>query len=74
MLRWSLTGELGDQSLPEILRFAEKTYRHTAERRAAVLRFVLPTMLGALLGGSIVLAYGLSVFGPFVQLLEDLAY
>lgn len=74
LLRWALTGDLGDQSLPEILRFAEKTYLHVANRRAAIWRFLLPTMIGALLGGLIVLAYGLSVFGPFVSLLEDLAY
>ena len=72
-LRWALTGDLGGQTLAEILRFAEKTYQHLAERRAYVLRYVLPTIVGALLGGSIVLVYGLSVFGPFVRLLKDLS-
>lgn len=74
LLRWALTGDLGHQSLPEILRFAEKTYRHTAERRLVVWRFLLPAIIGALLGGSIVLIYGLSVFSPFIRLLEDLSY
>lgn len=74
ILRWALTGDLGEQSLPEILRFAERTYRHKAERRAATWRTVLPATIGAVLGGIVVLAYGLSMFGPFVQLLKDLAY
>jgi type II secretory pathway component PulF len=73
LLRWVLTGDLGDQSLPEVLQFAEKAYLHKAERRAALWRYLLPTMIGAFLGGSIVLAYGMSVFVPFVRLLEDLA-
>ncbi len=74
ILRWALTGDLGEQSLPEILRFAEKTYRQTAERRAATWRTILPATIGAVLGGIVVLAYGLSMFGPFVQLLKDIAY
>jgi len=74
LLRWALTGDLGEQSLPEILRFAEKTYRLQAEHRAAVWRTILPATIGAGLGGAVVLAYGLSVFGPFVQLLKDIAY
>ncbi len=73
LLRWALTSDLGDQSLPEILRSAENIYGHRAECRAALWRFVLPAMIGALLGGSIVLIYGLSVFGPFVRLLKDMA-
>ena len=73
LLRWAFTGDLGSDPLPEILRFAATTYRDRAERQAADWRFVLPAMIGALLGGAIVLAYGLSVFGPYVRLLEDLA-
>jgi|GEM_PF-2457280 len=72
-LRWAITGDLGDQSLAEVLRFAEKIYSQSAERRAATWRLVLPTTIGAALGGLIVLAYGLSLFGPFVQLLQDIA-
>ena len=74
LLRWALTGDLGDQPLPEVLRFAETTYRHKAERREAVWRFVLPGMIGALLGGLIIFCYGLSLFVPYVYLLEDLSH
>ena len=73
LLRWALTEELGNQSLPEILRFAESAYRRSAERRAATWQVALPTIIGAALGGAIVLAYGLSVFGPIVRLLDDLS-
>lgn len=74
LLRWALTGNLGQQSLPDVLRFAEKTYRQQADRRATTWRSVLPATIGALLGGVVVLAYGLSMFGPFVELLRDVAY
>jgi type II secretory pathway component PulF len=65
---------LGDQSLPEILRFAERTYRQQAERRVASWRILLPATIGALLGGFVVLVYALGLFGPFTQLLQDLVY
>lgn len=74
ILRWALTCDLGEQSLPDVLRFAEKTYRSAAECRAATWRLVLPATIGAVLGGAVVLAYALSLFGPFVQLLKDIAY
>ncbi|QDT00795.1 type II secretion system F family protein [Adhaeretor mobilis] len=73
LLRWALTGDLGEQSLPEILLFAEMTYRSRAQHRAATWRVVLPTAIGVTVGGLIVLAYGLCLFGPFSQLLEGLA-
>ena len=73
LLRWALTGDLGDQPLPEILSFAAQTYRQSAERQAAVWRLALPALIGALLGGAIVLAYGLSMFGSLIGLLRDLA-
>lgn len=73
MLRWALTGDLGDQPLPEILRFAAQTYRQSAERQAAVWRVALPALIGALVGGAIVLAYGLSMFGSLIGMLRDMA-
>jgi type II secretory pathway component PulF len=73
LLRWALTGDLGDQSLPDILRFAAQTYRQSAERQAAVWRVALPALITALVGGAIVFAYALSMFGPLISLLRDLA-
>jgi type II secretory pathway component PulF len=74
LLRWALTGDLGGESLPQILHFAAETYRQSAERQAAMWHVALPTLVGAFLGGLIVLGYGLSVFGPYISLLRDLAF
>ncbi len=53
LLRWALTGDLGDQPLPDILSFAADTYRQTAQRYAAVYRIAIPTLIGAFLGGAV---------------------
>lgn len=73
LLRWALTGDLGDQPLPDILSFAADTYRQSAQRQAAIYRIALPTLIGALLGGAVVFAYALCVFGPYIRLLQDLS-
>lgn len=73
LLRWALTGDLGDQPLPTILRFAAQTYQQSAERQAAVWRLAMPALIGALVGGAIVFVYALSMFGPLISLLRDLA-
>lgn len=73
LLRWALTSDLDDQSLPEVLRFAAQTYHQSAERQAAVWRVALPALIGALVGGVIVLAYALSMFGSLFALLKDLS-
>ncbi len=74
LLRWALTGNLGGEPLPEVLRFIAETYRQSAERQSGVWHFTLPTLIGAFLGGLIVLFYCLSLFGPYVQMLHTLAY
>jgi type II secretory pathway component PulF len=74
LLRWALTGDLGGESLPDMLRFIAETYRQSAQRQATVWHIALPTFVGAILGGAIVLFYSLSMFGPYIQLLRDLAY
>jgi len=71
MLRWSLIGELGEEPLPEVLQFVAENYYETAESRASVLRVVVPAVLGALLGGTVVFLYALSLFLPLIQLLID---
>ncbi len=74
LLRWALTGDLGGEPLPQILRFIAETYRQSTQRQASAWHFALPALIGALVGGLIVLVYCLSLFGPYVQLLYDLAY
>lgn len=73
LLRWSLTGDLGDQSLPDMLRFAAQTYRQSSDRQAAIWRVALPTVIGTVVGGAIVLAFGFAMFGPLARLFQDLA-
>lgn len=73
LLRWALTENLGEDTLLGVLQFAAQTYRQSAQRMAAVWQTALPILLGSLLGGTIVLLFGLSVFWPYIQMLRDLA-
>jgi type II secretory pathway component PulF len=73
LLKWALTGELGDIPLPDILSFAADTYQQKAQRQAAVYHVALPVLIGALAGGAVVLLYGLCVFLPYVNLFRDLS-
>ena len=73
LLHWALTHDLGGQSLADVLEFAEKSYRWRAERLAEKWHVGLPIAISTVVGGSIVLVFGLVLFGPFVQLLQDLA-
>ncbi len=74
LLRWVLTSNLEGESLPELLRFTAETYRQSADRQSDVWHIALPTVLSALLGGAIVLGYGLSLFIPYLNLMVDLIY
>jgi type II secretory pathway component PulF len=73
LLRWALSGDLGGEPLPRVLRFVAQTYRQTAERQQTIWRVAVPSICGVLLGGSFVLGYSLSLFLPVVQLLKDVA-
>jgi general secretion pathway protein F len=71
-LRWALTSSNEAHGLARTLRLAAKTYRHRAERRAELLRVVIPTLTCVVIAGGITLLYCLSIFGPFTQLIQDL--
>lgn len=73
-LQWVLSGAVPREDLPNMLRFAAALYRQKAQEQAKYWHFAVPVLVGALLGGAIVLLYGLSVFGTMGQLLHDLAY
>lgn len=73
LLRWALTTDLGNQSLPDILRFAVSTYHKKAEGSVAFWQLAWPAFCGALLGGAVVLFFGLCLFGPYVSLMKDLS-
>jgi type II secretory pathway component PulF len=73
LLRWALTQDLGDEPLPDMLRFIGETYRQSADRQASIWQAALPTFVGAFIGGVILLVFSLSMFGPYIALLYDLA-
>ena len=73
LLQWAITGDVGDEPLPRVLRFVEQTYRKTAQRQQTIWELVAPTICGVLLGGAFVLGYGLSLFLPVVQMLKDVS-
>lgn len=72
MLHWVLENESGAQA-PPVLRFVAKLYRTLARRHSFVWRIVLPTLFGVLIGGVLVLGYGVALFLPLTQLMHDLA-
>ncbi len=72
ILRWAFATDVEDSSRVNLLRFAARAYREAAKREVARWRNWLPLIVGALVGGSIVLAYGLSLFTPMVELLKTL--
>ena len=72
LLNWALTTEANEADAAETLRFVSRAYRQIAERRASLRQVWLPVVLGAVLGGSCVLLFGLSLFLPYVQLLKHL--
>jgi type II secretory pathway component PulF len=73
LLRWAIEGEGGDEPLPKVLRFVATIYQQTAERQERTWRLMTPMICGLAFGGLLVLAYGLSLFLPVVQLLRDIA-
>ena len=73
LLRWAVSADLGAHSLTGVLHLAAESYRQIAERQRSFWRVVMPTLSGAILGGIIVLAYGLALFLPLIELLYSVA-
>ncbi|MDG2220028.1 MAG: hypothetical protein P8L85_01520 [Rubripirellula sp.] len=73
LLRWAVSSDLESHSLAGVFNLAAESYRQTAEQNRSLWRLVIPTMTGAILGGIIVLAYGLALFLPFADLLYSVA-
>jgi len=59
--------------LPDVLRVAADVYRTRGERRANWLRWVLPMVFCAVIGGGATLAYCLLLFVPLTQLVYELS-
>lgn len=73
MLRWLILFGSARGELPQSLRIAAKTYRERATFRADMVRLFVPVALTVGLGGAAVLLYGLTLFAPFVELLNGLS-
>ncbi len=73
LLRWAIEGDTGDEPLPKVLRFVALTYQQSAERQEKVWRVLTPMIFGLAFGGLLVFCYGLSLFLPVVQLLQDIS-
>ena len=64
LVRWSILAARRDGALLPALRSTADAYRRRAQQQAEVVRVFLPVALTICVGGSVVLAYGLAVFGP----------
>jgi len=69
MLDWALGEDVIIEDKTVALRFSARAYRELAQSRTLTWRAWLPTVVGAILGGGIVLMFGLSLFAPMIELL-----
>ena len=69
MLQWALGDDVSHEDRANALRFAARAYRELAQSRVSQWRAWFPVVFGALLGGAMVLAFGLSLFAPMIEIL-----
>jgi hypothetical protein len=72
LLQWALTEEFSREEKMGALSASAITYQRLAETRTEQMRAWLPTLVGASVGGLLVLAFGLSLFAPMIELLTAL--
>jgi type II secretory pathway component PulF len=72
-LQWALLHSGPLLSREQALRLAADTYFHDAEQSSERLRFTMPMVTSLVLGGAIVLLYGLLLFLPVTNLLWTIA-
>jgi general secretion pathway protein F len=72
-LKWALLRSEPAVRRPQALEMAADVYRQSARRLTARVAVVAPMVLCALVGGSVVLLYGLTLFIPLIDLLKGLA-
>jgi len=72
LLRWALGDDVIREDRIEALHFSARGYREIALKRAGKWRSWFPVLVGSLFGGAIVLVFGLSLFGPMIELLSAL--
>lgn len=72
LLRWALTGDLGDEPAENVFRFVASSYRQSAEQFSLGWRVILPAVLLSIFGGAMVFAFGLTLFVPMIELMKEL--
>jgi type II secretory pathway component PulF len=72
LLRWLMASGQKQCILLPALRHAAQTYHRRAQYRADVARTLLPVLLMLVAGGSVTLAYALTLFLPYTSLLRTL--
>lgn len=73
LIDWALTRSSDPAAQAADLQFASEVYRRAADQRVDRWRRCAPAVIGGMLGGIVVLAYGLAVFVPVIRLLETLS-
>lgn len=69
LLEWALSDELNRDGKIDALHFAARGYRALAMKQIVRQRSWFPVLVGSLLGGTVVLVFGLCLFGPMIELL-----
>ncbi len=72
LLKWAFGNDVSPEDRVTALHFSALAYRDLAQSRASQWRSWLPVLMGSLLGGVLVLGFGLSLFGPMIELLTSL--
>jgi type II secretory pathway component PulF len=72
-LRWAIWHSDATTGRVRALEIAARMYRDASERRAERLRTLAPMAAIVLIGGTVTLLYGLTLFVPVVELLKSLA-
>ena len=73
LIRWALTGDLGNEPMPKVLRFVASSYRDIAGQFAGGLRIAVPTGLVVIASGLLVFLFGLCLFMPITEILKTIA-
>jgi type II secretory pathway component PulF len=72
-LRWAIWHAEATTGRARALEIAARMYREASKRRAERMRTLVPMVALVLLGGTVTLLYGLTLFVPVVELLRTLA-
>jgi len=73
-LRWAIVHSETTVGRPQALRMAADVYGASAERTAEHARLVVPIAACIVLGGGVTLLYGLALFVPVVEMIQELAF